>query len=72
MAFGAIQKNHMLFFEYFKIGCIYLDKFYFIWKVWSGAMLVTIFCTVTSIIAFSVTKKLQKSQAELRQHYSNI
>ena len=25
-AFGAIQKNHMLFFEYFKIGCMYLDK----------------------------------------------
>jgi hypothetical protein len=26
-AFGAIQKNHMLFFEYFKIGCMYLDNF---------------------------------------------
>ena len=23
--FGAIQKNHMLFFEYFKIGCMYLE-----------------------------------------------
>ena len=28
-AFGAIQKNHMLFFEYFKIGCMYLDNFFF-------------------------------------------
>ena len=28
VAFGAIQKNHMLFFEYFKIGCMYLDNFY--------------------------------------------
>jgi hypothetical protein len=27
-AFGAIQKNHMLFFEYFKIGCMYLDIFF--------------------------------------------
>ena len=27
-AFGAIQKNHMLFFEYFKIGCMYLDNFF--------------------------------------------
>jgi hypothetical protein len=26
-AFGAIQKNHMLFFKYFKIGCMYLDNF---------------------------------------------
>jgi hypothetical protein len=26
-AFGAIQKNHMLFFEYFKIGYMYLDNF---------------------------------------------
>ena len=24
--FGTIQKNHMLFLEYFKIGCMYLDK----------------------------------------------
>jgi hypothetical protein len=30
MAFGAIPKNHMLFFEYFKIGCMYLDKKIFI------------------------------------------
>ena len=29
MAFEAIQKNHMLFFEYFKIGCMYLDNFFF-------------------------------------------
>jgi len=28
VAFGAIQKNHMLFFEYFKIGCMYLDNFF--------------------------------------------
>ena len=27
-AFRAIQKNHMLFFEYFKIGCMYLDNFF--------------------------------------------
>ena len=27
-AFGAIQKNDMLFFEYFKIDCMYLDKFF--------------------------------------------
>jgi hypothetical protein len=27
VAFGAILKNHMLFFEYFKIGCMYLDTF---------------------------------------------
>jgi hypothetical protein len=27
-AFGAIQKNHMLFFEYFKISCMYLDFFF--------------------------------------------
>jgi len=27
VVFGAIQKNHMLFFEYFKIGCMYLDNF---------------------------------------------
>ena len=26
--FGAIPKNHMLFFEYFKIDCMYLDKFF--------------------------------------------
>jgi hypothetical protein len=25
---GTIQKNHMLFFEYFKIGCMYLDNFF--------------------------------------------
>jgi hypothetical protein len=29
-AFEAIQKNHMLFFEYFKIGCMYLDNFFII------------------------------------------
>ena len=28
-ALGAIQKNHMLFFEYFKIGCMYLDNFFY-------------------------------------------
>ena len=28
VALGAIQKNHMLFFEYFKIGCMYLDNFF--------------------------------------------
>jgi hypothetical protein len=28
--FGAIQKNHMLFFEYFKIGCMYLNNFIYI------------------------------------------
>jgi hypothetical protein len=33
-------------------------------------MLVTIFHTITSITAFSVMKKLKKSRAELRQHYS--
>jgi hypothetical protein len=27
-AFGAIQKSHMLFFEYFKIGYMYLDNFF--------------------------------------------
>jgi hypothetical protein len=59
----------MLFFEYFKIGCMYLNNFIYIWKVWSGAMLVTISHTVTSITAFSVTKKLKKSWAEVRQHY---
>ena len=26
VAFGGIQQNHMLFFGYFKIGCMYLDK----------------------------------------------
>jgi hypothetical protein len=26
-AFGAIQRNHMLFFEYFKIGSMYLIFF---------------------------------------------
>src|SRR5882762_4818205 len=26
--FRTIQKNHMLFFEYFKIGFMYLDNFY--------------------------------------------
>jgi hypothetical protein len=30
VAFGTIQKNHMLFFEYFKIGCMYLDNIFFI------------------------------------------
>ena len=30
VAFAAIQKNHMLFFEYFKIGSMYLDNFFFI------------------------------------------
>ena len=30
VAFGAIQKNHMLFCEYFKIGCMYLDKLFLI------------------------------------------
>jgi hypothetical protein len=30
MAFGAIQKNHMLFFEYFKIGCMYLNNFLYL------------------------------------------
>jgi hypothetical protein len=29
-AFGAIKKNHMLFFEYFKIGCMYLDNVFLI------------------------------------------
>jgi hypothetical protein len=28
VAFGAIQKNYMLFFQYFKIGCMYLDNFF--------------------------------------------
>jgi hypothetical protein len=28
VAFGAIQKNYMLFFQYFKIGCMYLDKIF--------------------------------------------
>ena len=28
VAFGVILKNHMLFFEYFKIGCMYLDNFF--------------------------------------------
>jgi hypothetical protein len=67
MAVGAIQKNHMLFFEYFKIGCMYLDNFFKIWKVWSGAMLATISRTVTSITAFAVTKshKTAKKKAEL-------
>ena len=27
-ALGAIPKNHMLFFAYFKIGCMNLDKFF--------------------------------------------
>ena len=71
MAFGAIQKNHMLFFEYFKIGCMYLDNFFFIWKVWSGAMLVTISRTVTSITAFSVTKKPQKSRKKAKLSWGN-
>jgi hypothetical protein len=26
MAVGAIRGDHMLFFEYFKIGCMYLDN----------------------------------------------
>jgi hypothetical protein len=30
VAFGAIQKNYMLFFQYFKIGCMYLDNFFLI------------------------------------------
>ena len=30
MAFGAIQKNHLLFFEYFKTGCMYLDIFFYL------------------------------------------
>jgi hypothetical protein len=30
VAFEAIPKNYMLFFEYFKIGCMYLDKFFLI------------------------------------------
>ena len=70
-AFRAIQKNHMLFFEYFKIGCMYLDNFFFIWKVWSGAMLVTIFRTVKSITAFSVTKKPQKSRKKAELSWGN-
>ena len=28
VVFGAIPKNHMLFFEYFKIDCMYLDNFF--------------------------------------------
>jgi hypothetical protein len=28
--FGTNQKDHLLFFEYLKIGCMYLDKFLFI------------------------------------------
>jgi hypothetical protein len=28
VAFRAIQKNHVLFFEYFKIGCMHLDNFF--------------------------------------------
>jgi hypothetical protein len=73
MAFGAIQKNHMLFFEYFKIGCMYLDNFLYIWKVWCEAMLFTISCTVTSIPTFTVTKKLEKSRkkAELSRDNTN-
>ncbi len=69
VVFGAGQKNCMLFFEYFKIGCMYLNNFFLIWKVWSGAMLVTIFHTIKSITAFSVTKKPKKSWAESWQHY---
>jgi hypothetical protein len=30
VALGAIQKNHMLSFEYFKIGCMYLDNFFYL------------------------------------------
>ena len=29
-AFGTIQKNHMLFFEYFKIGCMYFVNFFYL------------------------------------------
>jgi len=36
--------------------------FFFIWKVWSGAMLFTIFHTVTSIPTFSTTKNPGKSR----------
>jgi hypothetical protein len=28
VAFGAIEKNYMLFFQYFKISCMYLDNFF--------------------------------------------
>jgi len=28
--FGTIQENHLWFFEYLKIGCMYLDNFLFI------------------------------------------
>ena len=70
VAFGAIQKNHMLFFEYFKIGCMYLDKKIFIWKVWSVAMLVTIFRTVTSIATFSITTKLPKKSQKKKPSWA--
>ena len=60
-AFGAIPQNHMLFLEYFKIGCMSLDNFIIIWKVWSEAMLFTISRTVTSITA----KKLSWAMATL-------
>jgi hypothetical protein len=35
-------------------------------------MLSIIFSTITSITAFSVTKKLKKSRVELRQHYLKL
>ena len=55
VVFGAIQKNHMLFFEYFKIGCMYLDTFFNL-KGMKWGYVIYHFSFIISITAFSVTK----------------
>ena len=73
-AFGAIQKNHMLFFEYFKIGCMYLDNFIFYLKgmKWGYVGYHLPHCYINHRILCNekAAKKPKKSRAELRQHYS--
>jgi hypothetical protein len=71
MAFGAIQKNHMLFFEYFKIGCMYLDNFFYL-KGMKWGYVNYHFPHHYINYCILCNEKAEKSQAELRQHYSQL
>jgi hypothetical protein len=59
------------FFEYLKIGCMYLDNFLFIWKVWSGAMFVTISYFGIMITAFSIIIKPMKNRKKTGPNHGN-
>jgi hypothetical protein len=48
-----------------------LDNFLFIWKVWRGAMFVTIPNVVMLITAFSITKKPMKNRKKNGPNHGN-